>query len=258
MVSELHEQWKPLDFAALLSANAAFVNTDSQNSILNPEGCLTHEKIWVDANEQGGPLYNTLRLAEAARKVKMPFMWLRYDRFIGEIEPTNEMDRVQYHFWNKDYEGDRAKKDWEADLVPEVKKIMEPDDITLVYPGWSVFTGTPVERWLNQWGTQTLLISGYHTDWCIEMATRHARELGYMPIVVGDACGSTQPLHDQTLEQISNCYAPVITTDAAIGYIEEGISRLGLAAAEWAAIKKPALAETTFATMLRAKRRATP
>ncbi len=225
MVSELHEQWKPLDFAALLSANAAFVNTDSQNSILNPEGCLTHEKIWVDADEQGGPLYNTLRLAEAARKVKMPFMWLRYDRFIGEIEPTNEMDRVQYHFWNKDYEGDRAKKDWEADLVPEVKKIMEPDDITLVYPGWSVFTGTPVERWLNQWGTQTLLISGYHTDWCIEMATRHARELGYMPIVVGDACGSTQPLHDQTLEQISNCYAPVITTDAAIGYIDEGISR---------------------------------
>ena len=48
------------------------------------------------------------------------------------------------------------------------------------------------------------------------MATRHARELGYMPIVVGDACGTTQPLHDQTLAQLNNCYAPVITTDAAI------------------------------------------
>ena len=232
MVPELHEQWRPLDFPGLLTSNVAFLNTDSQNSILNPEGCLTHERIWVDANEQGGPLYNTLRLAEAARGVGMPFLWLRYDRFIGEIEPVNEMDRVQYHFWNKDYFGDRARKDWEADLVPEVKAIMKPDDITLVYPGWSVFTGTPVNRWLNQWHTRTLLISGYHTDWCIEMATRHARELGYMPVVVGDACGSTQPLHDQTLEQINNCYAPVISTEAAVGFIAEGLSRLERSAAE--------------------------
>jgi nicotinamidase-related amidase len=56
------------------------------------------------------------------------------------------------------------------------------------------------------------------------MATRHARELGYMPIVVGDACGTTQPLHDQTLAQLSSCYAPVITTDAAIAYIEAGMA----------------------------------
>ncbi len=234
MVPDTHEQWQGLDFSGLLSEGAAFVNTDSQNSILDPEGCLTHERIWEGANEPGGPLHNTLRLARACRTVRMPFLWLRYDRFIGEIEPSNEMDRVQYHFWNKDYEGDRARKDWEADLVPEVKEIMEPDDISLVYPGWSVFTGTPVLRWLNQWGVRTLLVSGYHTDWCVEMATRHARELGFMPVVVGDACGSTQPLHDQTLEQINNCYAPVVTTDAAIGWIEQGLSdrQQRLAAAE--------------------------
>ena len=52
------------------------------------------------------------------------------------------------------------------------------------------------------------------------MATRHARELGYMPIVVGDACGTTQPLHDQTIEQINNCYAPVMSTDAVIRYLQ--------------------------------------
>ena len=37
------------------------------------------------------------------------------------------------------------------------------------------FTGTPTERWLAQWGARTLLISGYHTDWCVEMAERSAR-----------------------------------------------------------------------------------
>lgn len=232
MIPKLHEQWQALDLKTLLCSGAAFVNFDSQNSILDPEGCLTHERIWQGANEPGGPLHNTLRLVKECRKVDMPFLWLRYDRFIGEIEPSNEMDRVQYQFWNKDYEGDRGRKDWEADLVPEVKAIMEPDDITLVYPGWSMFTGTPVERWLNQWGARTLLISGYHTDWCVEMGTRHARELGYMPIVVGDACGSTQPLHGQTLEQLNNCYAPVITTEMAIKAIQEGIAQRRPAAAE--------------------------
>lgn len=224
MVPKLHEQWEALDFKRLLSSRAAFVNMDSQNSILDPQGCLAHEEIWRSARNEGGTLYNTLKLAAVCRRTNMPFVWLRYDRFIGEKEPTNEMDRVQYHYWNKDYKGDRARKDWECALVPEVKDILQEGDMNLVYSGWSIFTGTGLERWLNQWSAQTLIVSGYHTDWCVEMTTRHARELGYMPVVIGDACGTTQPLHDQTLEQISNCYAPVITTEAAIGYIQAGLS----------------------------------
>lgn len=223
MVPKLHEQWRDLDYARLLSRSAAFVNMDSQNSILHPEGVLTHEGIWKGARDQGGCLYNTLNLAAACRPAKMPFLWLRYDRFIGEREPSNEMDRVQYRFWNKDYKGDDKRKAWEADLVDDVKAVMGPEDITLIYPGWSIFTGTPIQRWLTQQGCQTLIISGYHTDWCIEMATRTARELGFMPIVIGDACGTTHPLHEQTLEQINNCYAPVVSTNFAVDAIEKGL-----------------------------------
>lgn len=223
MVPKTHDQWMALDFKRLFSSRAAFVNMDSQNSILDPQGCLTHEGIWKGARDEGGSLANTLKLAAVCRKAGMPFVWLRYDRFIGEKEPTNEMDRVQYQFWNKDYKHDRARKDWECDLVPEVKAILQDDDRNLVYPGWSIFTGTGLDRWLKQWGVETLIISGYHTDWCVEMATRHARELGYMPVVIGDACGTTQPLHSQTLDQLNNCYAPVMTTEAAIAYIQAGM-----------------------------------
>jgi nicotinamidase-related amidase len=52
------------------------------------------------------------------------------------------------------------------------------------------------------------------------MAARHARELGFMPIVIGDACGTVQPLHDRSLEQLNDCYAPVLSTAAALGYVE--------------------------------------
>jgi nicotinamidase-related amidase len=216
MVPQLHEQWRALEFPELLTRDAAFINMDSQNSILHPEGVLSHEGIWRGARDPGGCLDNTLRLAAECRRAKMPFVWLRYDRFIGEKEPANAMDRAQYRYWNKDYRGDRARKDWEADLVEEVKAIMAPDDLTLVYPAWSVFVGTPLLRWLSQWGSRTLVISGYHTDWCVEMATRSARDLGYMPVVIGDACGTTHPLHEQTLQQINDCYAPVVSTDFAI------------------------------------------
>lgn len=222
MVPELHEQWHSLDFAALFARDAAFINTDSQNSILDPQGVLSHERIWEGAREQGGSLHNILRLAHECQASDMPFLWLRYDRFIGEREPTTVMDRAQYHHWNKDYQGDRARKDWEADLVDEVKDLMAPGDITMVYPGWSIFAGTPIERWLRRWGTRTLILSGYHTDWCVEMATRSARDLGFMPVVIGDACGTTHPLHEQTLDQINDCYAPVLSTDAAIDAIRAG------------------------------------
>ena len=223
MTPQTHAQWLPLNFKELF-AHAAFINMDSQNSILDANGCLSHEGIWRGAREEGGTLANTLKLAAACRIAGMPFVWLRYDRFIGEKEPANEMDRVQYDFWNKEYQGDRARKDWECDLVPEVKAILQPGDMNLVYPGWSIFTGTGLERWLNQWGVRTLLISGYHTDWCVEMATRHARDLGYMAVVVGDACGTTQPLHEQTLDQINNCYAPVMTTQTIIRYLGSKIT----------------------------------
>jgi nicotinamidase-related amidase len=224
MVPHLHVQWRSLDFGKLLTEHAAFVSIDAQNSILDEAGVLNAESIWRGARGPGGSLFNALRLAAASRRAGLPRFWFRYDRFIGEKEPATELDRVQYDHWNHDYLGGQSRKDWECDLVPEVKAILEPQDVTLVYPGWSIFTGTGLQRWLTQLSVRTLILSGYHTDWCVEMAARHARELGLIPIVIGDACGSTQPLHDQTLEQINACYAPVLTTEAAVGHIEARVS----------------------------------
>jgi len=150
MVPRLHEQWACLDFPALLARDAAFVNIDSQNSILDPEGALAHEEIWRGARDAGGSLDNTLRLAAECRRAAMPFIWLRYDRFIGEREPGTPMDEAQYRHWSRGYTGDRARKDWEAELVGEVQAILQPQDLTPIYPGWSIFVGTPVQRWLAQ------------------------------------------------------------------------------------------------------------
>lgn len=225
MVPELHPQWRRLDLARILEADPAFINMDSQNSILHPEGCLAAEGIWKRARASGGSLESTLKLARACRAARLRFMWLRYDRFIGEKQPCNPMDEAQYRFWNREYTGDAERKAWEAELVDEVKATMSPDDVTLVYPAWNIFVGTPVARWLAMWGTRTLILSGYHTDWCVEMAARSSRDLGYMPIVVGDACGSTVEMHDAALCRINDCYAPVISAAEAIELVDRSARR---------------------------------
>ncbi|MGE0714278.1 MAG: cysteine hydrolase [Alphaproteobacteria bacterium] len=221
----LHEQWADVDFPALLGGPLAFVSIDAQNSILDPAGVLTGEGIWVGARDEGGSFANMLKLAKAFRRPGNRFLWLRYDRFIGEREAGSVLDRAQYAYWNRNYGGDAARKAWEAEPVPEVEAIRQPHDVSLVYPGWSIFTGTGLERWLNQWGIRTLLITGYHTDWCVEMAARTARELGLVPIVVGDATGTTSPLHEQTLAQIDSAFAPVIDTRFALDALASASSR---------------------------------
>ncbi len=92
MVPELHPQWRGLDLADLLSKGAAFVNMDAQNSILSPDGVLRHENLWRGAREPGGSFHNILRLAAACRTLAMPFIWLRYDRFVGAREPKSALD----------------------------------------------------------------------------------------------------------------------------------------------------------------------
>ena len=53
MVPKLHSQWLTLDLADVLGRSAAFVSIDHQNSILNPDGCLTGEGIWRGARDPG-------------------------------------------------------------------------------------------------------------------------------------------------------------------------------------------------------------
>jgi Isochorismatase family len=124
MVLELHEQWRSLNFGRLLTERAAFISMDAQNSILDPSGVLSHEGIWKGARDDDGSLSNIIRLAASARKVGMPFFWLRYDRFIGEKQSSTELDRVQYNYWNENYAGDASRKEWECDLVSDVKAIL--------------------------------------------------------------------------------------------------------------------------------------
>jgi nicotinamidase-related amidase len=74
------------------------------------------------------------------------------------------------------------------DLIPElVPRATEAvfDKITM-----SAFEGTPVDIVLRDCGVNAFAIVGVATEVGIEPTVRHGADLGYIPVVVTDACGA--------------------------------------------------------------------
>ncbi len=55
--------------------------------------------------------------------------------------------------------------------------------------GMSALVGTPVEAVLRDRGVTTLVLVGAVLEIGIEPTARHAADLGFLPVVVDDACG---------------------------------------------------------------------
>ena len=74
------------------------------------------------------------------------------------------------------------------DLIPE----LAPRDTEAVFDKitMSAFEGTPVDIVLRDCGVNAFAIVGVATEVGIEPTVRHGADLGYIPVVVADACGA--------------------------------------------------------------------
>jgi biuret amidohydrolase len=73
-------------------------------------------------------------------------------------------------------------------LVPELEP--RPDEAVLDKITMSAFEGTPLDIVLRDCGVRAYLICGVAIEIGIEPTVRHSADLGYVPIVVRDACGA--------------------------------------------------------------------
>ena len=222
-----HEQWAKLDLAEILALPTAYLAVGYANSILSPTGAQAHEQLWKRGRLPGGAIGNTIKLVHACRAVGNRMIWTKYRIFRQEY-PQSPMDKVQYDYWASHYPQwteDQKQKDWQP--VEEIRQLMRPEDVEIYYTSLgNVFLGTMLPAYLNMWGIRTVLLSGYHLDWCIEQAARTCRDMGYMPIVVGDACGcGVEADEAPTLERLDRFFAPVVSTEQAIALVREGASR---------------------------------
>ncbi|GAB2562932.1 cysteine hydrolase family protein [Nocardia heshunensis] len=76
-------------------------------------------------------------------------------------------------------------------LVPELSP--GPDEVVFDKLTMSAFAGTPLDIALRDLGIGAFAIAGIAMEVGIEPTVRHATDLGYLPIVVTDACGAGHP-----------------------------------------------------------------
>ncbi|MFE3190835.1 cysteine hydrolase [Nocardia sp. NPDC059240] len=76
-------------------------------------------------------------------------------------------------------------------IVPELAP--GPDDVVLDKITMSAFAGTPLDIALRDLGIGAFAVAGIAMEVGIEPTVRHATDLGYLPIMVTDACGAGHP-----------------------------------------------------------------
>jgi nicotinamidase-related amidase len=218
-IPELAPQWKELDLAEILSRPAAFMSVSQINSVYEPWGAQSGEKHY-----ERGSLEATVKVAEAARKAGnfKSFNWLGYSIF-REDYPQSDFDRVQYASWTKSLNYTQEMKDKDNELAVALKALVEPGDNEYKEMALqTAFFGTTLPLELSRKKIEVIVLTGIHLDWCIEGNARIARDNGYLPIVIGDACGCQKPEQEAAaMERINNFFAPVISSETFVSLLSK-------------------------------------
>lgn len=110
----------------------------------------------------------------------------------------------------------------QAQIIPEVAPL--ESEVIFDKLGMSFFVGTPLEMALRDCGINALAIAGVVLEVGIEPTASHAADLGFLPVVIADACGSVNnAARTRTLDSLA--FAGSIMTDSAT--ISDLLSRGG-------------------------------
>ncbi|HEY9211297.1 MAG TPA: cysteine hydrolase [Ancylobacter sp.] len=218
-IPPLAPQWQKLDLAEILSRPAAFMSVSQNKSVYEPWGVQAGEK-----HRERGSLPATIRVAEAARQARnfVSFNWIGYEVF-REAYPQSDFDRVQFRSWVEGVKFTPEMKKKDNELVDELKALVRPGDNEFNELALqTAFVGTQLPLELSRKRVQTIVLTGIHLDWCIEGNARLARDNGYLPIVIGDACGCQKPEQEAAaMERINNFFAPVISSETFVKLLSQ-------------------------------------
>ncbi|NKY26850.1 cysteine hydrolase [Nocardia gamkensis] len=106
-------------------------------------------------------------------------------------------------------------------LVPELTP--GPDEVVFDKITMSAFAATPLDFALRDCGIDTYAVAGIAMEVGIEPTVRHSLDLGYLPIVVTDACGAGHPEAAERSFATLRFAGGSLTTDTAV--LIESMSR---------------------------------
>lgn len=107
-----------------------------------------------------------------------------------------------------------AKGSWDAKVLDDLAP--ERDEIVLPKTSSGVFNSTNIEYLLRNIGIDTLIVTGFLTDQCVDHTIRDAADRGFYPVCVPEACAThTAERHENALSAFSG-YCRTMSADQLI------------------------------------------
>ena len=177
----------------------------SQTGIIGRTGAdLSHANATIDQLE---------RIIGAARSAEVPCIFLRVVTR-PETDPPNLVELMS----RKGMVGGQALCRAGSSGADYYRVHPEPGDYQVEKLLYNGFHGTNLDTYLRNHNIDTLLLTGFSTDCCIDATARDAFHRGYHVFVVTDACGGPDPaLHTSTLQCLGKHCALLLETEAVIG-----------------------------------------
>src|SRR5690349_4445975 len=136
-------------------------------------------------------LGNVLRVLEAARAAGVRTAFTRHYSMPTELAGVFQLRQAKV--WER-----KASAAETSPLIPHGSPGFElvpelaprPSEAVIDKITMSAFAGTPLEIVLRDCGVRSYLIAGIALEVGIDPTVRHSADLGFIPVVVEDACGS--------------------------------------------------------------------
>jgi biuret amidohydrolase len=192
-------------------SRTALLVIDVQVDFVSPDGAA---RLWTtDFARFDRPLRNIETLAAAARKAGVPLVFLRV-----VTRPETDTEALRLLNQRKGHPPDSLAICRAGTQGADYHRVRpQPGDIEIEKSLYSGFVGTDLEARLHHLGVDTLVLSGFTTDCCVDCTARDAFHRNYNVFVVGDACAAYEDeLHRGTLAALSRNCALLTDTQAVV------------------------------------------
>jgi nicotinamidase-related amidase len=109
------------------------------------------------------------------------------------------------------------KGSWEAQIPAAIAP--EPNEIVLPKTSSSLFNSTVFDYVLRNIGIDTVLVTGFLTDQCVDHTVRDGADRGFYMTCIADACATESAERHQNALAAFKGYCRIRTTDELLGEI---------------------------------------
>jgi ureidoacrylate peracid hydrolase len=202
-------------FPEALSA-AGLLVVDMQNGFCHQEGALGRSPLPVEYNVAIIP--RVAALVEAAHGAGLPVFWSRQEH--TEFDAARPRHRIRTHL-AKIEAIPCLRGTWDAEIVDELKPLIEDGDLVFSKHRSSCFYNTTLEVELRMRAIDTLIVTGVSTNYCVDSSIRDAYARDFDLIIVEDGCSCNWPdLHEATMKTSAIFHGEVMSTADVLELID--------------------------------------